>query len=165
MEATMKVIFFLNHCISFVGSTFKNIFSAVRLMSWGHNYIHWELYKIWGFAWWKSVSSRFAVTPCVISTREVPMVLPEPYFSLSNSWDTSCAIRFFSEPVPQLRDTWDNTWCYRKPRRYNNYVTILLCKICHGAWTKSNYLIHIGEVPRPYGDQGKERQKVSIGEF
>ena len=24
--------------------------------------------KIWGFAWWKSVSSRFAVTPCVIST-------------------------------------------------------------------------------------------------
>ena len=25
-------------------------------------------YKIWGFAWWKSVSSRFAVTPCVIST-------------------------------------------------------------------------------------------------
>ena len=28
------------------------------------------------------------------------------------------AIRFFSEPVPQLRDSWDNTWCYRKPRRY-----------------------------------------------
>ena len=26
------------------------------------------IYKIWGFAWWKSVSSRFAVTPCVIST-------------------------------------------------------------------------------------------------
>ena len=25
-------------------------------------------FKIWGFAWWKSVSSRFAVTPCVIST-------------------------------------------------------------------------------------------------
>ena len=24
-------------------------------------------YRIWGFAWWKSVSSRFAVTPCVIS--------------------------------------------------------------------------------------------------
>ena len=23
-----------------------------------------------------------------------------------------------SEPVPQLRDSWDNTWCYRKPRRY-----------------------------------------------
>ena len=34
------------------------------------------------------------------------------------SRDTSCAIRFFSEPVPQLRDSWDNTWCYRKPRRY-----------------------------------------------
>ena len=32
------------------------------------------------------------------------MVLPEPYFSLSDSRDTSCAIRFFSEPVPQLRD-------------------------------------------------------------
>ena len=46
------------------------------------------------------------------------MVLPEPYFSLSDSRDTSCAIRFFSEPVPQLRDSWDNTWCYRKPRRY-----------------------------------------------
>ena len=40
-------------------------------------------------------------------TREVPMVLPEPYFSLSDSRDTSCAIRFFSEPVPQLRDSWD----------------------------------------------------------
>ena len=26
------------------------------------------MYKIWGFAWWKSVSSRFAVTPCVVST-------------------------------------------------------------------------------------------------
>ena len=25
-------------------------------------------YMIWGFAWWKSVSSRFAVTPCIIST-------------------------------------------------------------------------------------------------
>ena len=37
--------------------------------------------------------------------REVPMVLPEPYFSLSDSRDTSCAIRFFSEPVPQLRDS------------------------------------------------------------
>ena len=36
------------------------------------------------------------------------MVLPEPYFSLSDSRDTSCAIRFFSEPVPQLRDSWDN---------------------------------------------------------
>ena len=55
------------------------------------------------------------------------MVLPEPYFSLSDSWeticpilvlpwtiislsdsrDTSCAIRFFLEPVPQLRDSWD----------------------------------------------------------
>ena len=35
------------------------------------------------------------------------MVLPEPYFSLSDSRDTSCAIRFFSEPVPQLRDSWD----------------------------------------------------------
>ena len=46
------------------------------------------------------------------------MVLPEPYFSLSDSRDTSCAIRFLSEPVPQLRDSWDNTWCYRKPRRY-----------------------------------------------
>ena len=46
------------------------------------------------------------------------MVLPEPYFSLSDSRDTSCAIRFFSEPVPQLRDSWDNTWCYRKPRWY-----------------------------------------------
>ena len=46
------------------------------------------------------------------------MVLPEPYFSLSDSQDTSCAIRLFSEPVPQLRDSWDNTWCYRKPRRY-----------------------------------------------
>ena len=51
------------------------------------------------------------------------MVLPEPYFSLSDSRDTSCAIRFFSEPVPQLRDSWDNTWCYRKPRRY---VTLFL---------------------------------------
>ena len=51
-------------------------------------------------------------------TGEVPIiVLPEPYFSLSDSRDTSCAIRFFSEPVPQLRDSWDNTWCYRKPRR------------------------------------------------
>ena len=48
------------------------------------------------------------------------MVLPEPYFSLSDSRDTSCAIRFFSEPVPQLRDSWDNTWCYRKPRWINN---------------------------------------------
>ena len=38
-------------------------------------------------------------------TCEVPMVLPEPYFSLSDSRDTSCAIRFFSEPVPQLRDS------------------------------------------------------------
>ena len=47
-------------------------------------------------------------------TREVPMVLTEPYFSLSDSRDTSCAIRFFSEPVPQLRDSWDNTWCYRQ---------------------------------------------------
>ena len=43
-------------------------------------------------------------------TCEVPMVLPEPYFSLSDSRDTSCAIRFFSELVPQLRDSWDNTW-------------------------------------------------------
>ena len=55
------------------------------------------------------------------------MVLPEPYFSLSDSRDTSCAIRFFSEPVPQLRDSWDNTWCYRKPRRciilINNDIT------------------------------------------
>ena len=33
---------------------------------------------------------------------EVPMVLPEPYmyFSLSDSRDTSCAIRFFSEKNP-----------------------------------------------------------------
>ena len=36
---------------------------------------------------------------------KVPMVLPEPYFSLSDSRDTSCAIMFFSEPVPQLRDS------------------------------------------------------------
>ena len=50
------------------------------------------------------------------------MVLPEPYISLSDSRDTSCAIRFFSEPVPQLRDSWDNTWCYRKPRRYCKIV-------------------------------------------
>ena len=42
----------------------------------------------------------------------------EPVPQLRDSWDTSCAIRFFSEPVPQLRDSWDNTWCYRKPRRY-----------------------------------------------
>ena len=55
------------------------------------------------------------------------MVLPEPYFSLSDSWETSCpilvlpwtiislsdsrgtscAIRFFSEPAPQLCDSWD----------------------------------------------------------
>ena len=40
-------------------------------------------------------------------TCEFPMVLPEPYFSSSDSWDTSCAIRFFSEPIPQLRDSWD----------------------------------------------------------
>ena len=52
------------------------------------------------------------------------MVLPEPYFSLSDSRDTSCAIRFFSEPVPQLRDSWDNTWCYRKPRRYRSFRCI-----------------------------------------
>ena len=52
------------------------------------------------------------------------MVLPEPYFSLSDSRDTSCAIRFFSEPVPQLRDSWDNTWCYRKPRRYFHLVVL-----------------------------------------
>ena len=31
-------------------------------------YEQYTSYKIWGFAWWKSVSSRFAVTPCVIST-------------------------------------------------------------------------------------------------
>ena len=61
------------------------------------------------------------------------MVLPEPYFSLSDSRDTSCAIRFFSEPVPQLRDSWDNTWCYRKPRRYrfppckaSNLISVLI---------------------------------------
>ena len=53
------------------------------------------------------------------------MVLPEPYFSLSDSRDTSCAIRFFSEPVPQLRDSWDNTWCYRKPRRDINLIRSL----------------------------------------
>ena len=41
----------------------------------------------------------------IFLSREVPMVLPEPYFSLSDSRDTSCAIRFFSEPVPQLRDS------------------------------------------------------------
>ena len=52
------------------------------------------------------------------------MVLPEPYFSLSDSRDTSCAIRFFSEPVPQLRDSWDNTWCYRKPRRHLLHVHV-----------------------------------------
>ena len=50
-------------------------------------------------------------TMCYLNYREA-------YFSLSDSRDTSCAIRFFSEPVPQLRDSWDNTWCYRKPRRY-----------------------------------------------
>ena len=53
------------------------------------------------------------------------MVLPEPYFSLSDSRDTSCAIRFFSEPVPQLRDSWDNTWCYRKPRQYHNILFLI----------------------------------------
>ena len=44
-------------------------------------------------------------------------------------------------------------------------LPFLLCKICHGAWTKSNYLImfdkyflHIGEVPRPYGDQGQNKK-------
>ena len=31
----------------------------------------------------------------------------EPLISLSDSRDTSCAIRFFSEPVPQLCDSWD----------------------------------------------------------
>ena len=69
----------------------------------------------------KSLSSLGPSCPITANNRrtcEVPMVLPEPYFSLSDSWDTSCAIRFFSEPVPQLRDSWDNTWCYRKPRRY-----------------------------------------------
>ena len=35
------------------------------------------------------------------------MALPEPYFSLSDSQDMSCATRFFLEPVPQLRDSWD----------------------------------------------------------
>ena len=50
------------------------------------------------------------------------MVLPEPYFS---------------EPVPQLRDSWDNTWCYRKPRRYlmdhktNTEIITTLYINCH----------------------------------
>ena len=60
------------------------------------------------------------------------MVLPEPYFSLSDSRDTSCAIRFFSDPVPQLRDSWDNTWCYRKPRRYMYVVD--KWKFCLKLW-------------------------------
>ena len=61
------------------------------------------------------------------------MVLPEPYFSLSDSRDTSCAIRFLSEPVPQLRDSWDNTWCYRKPRRYR-------FPLCKASNIMSHYL-------------------------
>ena len=32
---------------------------------------------------------------------------PWTIISLSDSRDTSCAIRFFSQPVPQLRDSWD----------------------------------------------------------
>ena len=52
------------------------------------------------------------------------MVLPEPYFSLSDSRDTSCAIRFFSEPVPQLRDSWDNTWCL--PANRDDIIIIII---------------------------------------
>ena len=47
---------------------------------------------------------------CFISTIAKPiLVLPWTIISLSDSRDTSCAIRFFSEPVPQLRDSWDKT--------------------------------------------------------
>ena len=83
------------------------------------------------------------LSPCqlynVSVNREVPMLLPEPYFSLSDSWemicpilvfpwtiislsdsrDTSNVIRFFLEPVPQLRDSWDKHMVlYRKPKWY-----------------------------------------------
>ena len=52
-------------------------------------------------------------TMCYLNYREAEVQVLK-----YDSRDTSCAIRFFSEPVPQLRDSWDNTWCYRKPRRY-----------------------------------------------
>ena len=52
------------------------------------------------------------------------MVLPEPYFSLSDSRDTSCAIRFFSEPVPQPRDSWDNT-CGVTANRDDNVLVVM----------------------------------------
>ena len=74
------------------------------------------------------------------------MVLPEPYFSLSDSRDTSCAIRFFSEPVPQLRDSWDGVTANRddtdfhhaKPQILHEQLTYTsICKSFLPAIVKS----------------------------
>ena len=70
------------------------------------------------------------------------MVLPEPYFTLSDSRDTSCAIRFVSEPVPQLRDSWDNTWCYRKPRRYSTFSMLRLNPEFHSSILSHEIWVH-----------------------
>ena len=79
-------------------------------------YLHMLMYITYHVLYIVSVCGN---TMCYLNYREAEVqVLPEPYFSLSDSRDTSCAIRFFSEPVPQLRNSWDNTWCYRKPRQY-----------------------------------------------
>ena len=59
-----------------------------------------------------------------------------PWFSLNHiSHFATVEIRFFSEPVPQLRDGWDNTWCYRKPRRFLNIIVnnfIVVYSFLHG---------------------------------
>ena len=63
------------------------------------------------------------------------MVLPEPYFSLSDSRDTSCAIRFFSEPVPNLSLDSHKAWIYLQTFHQDTHL--------------QNYLINLSKMTAP----------------
>ena len=76
-----------------------------------------QFYKIVRYSRLTSANIHLCQNVCKLNYVSV-LYKNKKHFSLSDSRYTSCAIRFFSEPVPQLRDSWDNTWCYRKPRRY-----------------------------------------------
>ena len=76
------------------------------------------LYNIWGFAWWKSVSSRFTVTPCVILTI------------------AKLRYRFWKEPNRTTRDSRDTTVEIRVVRLgsfQNLYLSFAIVEITHGV--------------------------------
>ena len=68
-----------------------------------------------------------------ISVLNLRQVLPWTIISLSDSRDTSCAIRFFSEPVPKLCDSWDKHMVLPQNKMKSRYICIKtnLCKVQH----------------------------------